>query len=178
MIASQINVVSKVISAEEWQFFLVGAVIDNAIIDQFPMPDVVKNSKITDLNWAAAVMLENELGKDGGMFEGIKDSISKRVDDWVRFFTSDTPQTDKLPGQWETKLSSFQRLILIRALREEKIVFAVRRYVSESLDEYFTESPPFDLEGAFNDSVAVTPLIFILSPGADPTDYLLQLAES
>jgi len=178
MIASQINVVSKVISPEEWQFFLVGAVIDNAIIDKYPMPDVVKNSKITDLNWAAAVMLENELGKEGGTFEGIKDSITKRVDDWVSFFTSDTPQTDKLPGQWETKLSSFQRLILIRALREEKIVFAVRRYVSESLDEYFTESPPFDLEGAFNDSVAVTPLIFILSPGADPTDYLLQLAES
>ena len=50
-------------------------------------------------------------------------------------------------------------------------------YVASSIGDYFTESPPFDLEGAYGDSTNVTPLIFILSSGADPTDYLLQLAE-
>ena len=54
----------------------------------------------------------------------------------------------------------------------------MRQYVRFTIGEFFTESPPFDLEGAFSDSASTTPLIFILSPGADPTDYLLQLAQS
>lgn len=57
-------------------------------------------------------------------------------------------------------------------------MFGMQVYVARAIGDYFTESPPFDLEGAYGDSNCVTPLIFILSSGADPTDYLLQLAES
>ena len=40
----------------------------------------------------------------------------------------------------------------------------------------FTESPVFDLEGSYEDSDCTQPLIFVLSPGADPIQYLLGLA--
>lgn len=36
----------------------------------------------------------------------------------------------------------------------------------------------FCLKAVLEDSVAKTPLIFVLSPGVDPTASLLQLAES
>ena len=39
------------------------------------------------------------------------------------------------------------------------------------------EPPPFNLEQAFQDSDSTTPLIFILSPGADPRLEILNLAE-
>jgi dynein heavy chain len=33
------------------------------------------------------------------------------------------------------------------------------------------------LKGAFDDSSSTTPIIFVLSPGADPISYLLSLAK-
>jgi len=45
------------------------------------------------------------------------------------------------------------------------------------LGKVFIESPVFDLKGAYSDSTPTTPIIFVLSPGADPISYLLGLAK-
>jgi len=155
--------------------FMVGAVHDTSVLETHPMPDSLEVFGVLEKGWFNAVMLEHELP---AIFNGLCADMKAKASSWADVFNSDSPHTDKLPGSWETKLNEFQRMLLIRYLREEKIVFAVRRYVTSALGEYFTESPPFDLEGAYEDSTATTPLIFILSPGADPTDYLLQLADS
>jgi len=53
----------------------------------------------------------------------------------------------------------------------------VTNYVARKLGKSFVEPPPFDLEKSFNDSSPLTPLIFILSHGADPTMALLKFAQ-
>jgi len=54
----------------------------------------------------------------------------------------------------------------------------VKFFVSTELGAKFIESPPFDLEGASQDSMSTTPVIFVLSPGADPIADLIALAKS
>jgi len=68
-------------------------------------------------------------------------------------------------------------MALYKILREEKLILIIKNFVLKVLGKIFIESPIFDLKGAFDDSSASTPIIFVLSPGADPISYLLSLAK-
>jgi dynein heavy chain len=175
MIAVSISLQSKAVSDKEWLMFMVGAVHDATVLEKHPLPEALGVFGVPEKSWFNAVMLEHELP---AVFSGLCQDMRAKASSWADIFKSESPHSDLLPGGWETSLNDFQRMLLIRFLREEKVVFAIRRYVAATIGDYYTESPPFDLEGAYNDSTSTTPLIFILSPGADPTDYLLQLAAS
>ena len=67
-------------------------------------------------------------------------------------------------------------MLLVKALCEEKLMVGIMEFVRATLGNEFIESPPFDLIGAYDDSSNMTPIIFILSPGADPIIYLKAIA--
>ena len=48
----------------------------------------------------------------------------------------------------------------------------------QNMGHQFVEPPPFDLDSSYQDSTCTTPLIFLLSPGADPMSVLLRYAEA
>jgi dynein heavy chain len=47
----------------------------------------------------------------------------------------------------------------------------------QELGKAFVTPPPFNLAKSFSDSTNKTPIIFVLSPGADPMSELQKLAE-
>lgn len=60
----------------------------------------------------------------------------------------------------------------------KKFVNFLLLFLDESiLESKFIEPPPFDLASSFESSNCVTPLVFILTPGADPTTMLLKFAD-
>jgi len=100
------------------------------------------------------------------------------ADIWRKFMLVDDPASLSLPTVFEDRLSSFQKLMLIKVLREEKLVQGVKKFVGAELGANFCESPPYDLAGAAGDSTNITPVIFVLSPGADPIADLIALAKA
>eukprot|EP01119_Soliformovum_irregulare_P016872 TRINITY_DN4946_c0_g2_i1.p1 TRINITY_DN4946_c0_g2~~TRINITY_DN4946_c0_g2_i1.p1 ORF type:complete len:738 (-),score=265.80 TRINITY_DN4946_c0_g2_i1:44-1927(-) len=57
------------------------------------------------------------------------------------------------------------------------MIAAIQAFITETLGPEFIDPPAFDLAGSFRDSSVSTPLIFILSPGADPANDFLRFAE-
>ena len=87
------------------------------------------------------------------------------------------PFESALPDQWDAKWTPFQKLLFLRYLAPSKIVRMVRSFVAQQLGASFIQPPPFDLDKSFHDSECITPLIFLLTAGADPMACLLRFAE-
>lgn len=54
---------------------------------------------------------------------------------------------------------------------------ATTNFIVNNLGQKYTEPPVLDLSAVVSDSTPESPLIFVLSPGVDPTNQLMALAE-
>ncbi|KAI8807084.1 dynein heavy chain and region D6 of dynein motor-domain-containing protein [Cladochytrium replicatum] len=107
-------------------------------------------------------------------FKGLRDTFKSQ--EWKNALESNEPYEAVLPGRWNS-LNEFQKLLIVRTLRPERIIVSVMEFVKLKLGHKFIEPPTFDLVGSFEDSNHKTPLVFILSPGVDPMAQLLKFAE-
>lgn len=57
-------------------------------------------------------------------------------------------------------------------------MFAFKNYVKVHMGPFYTEGKPVTMDMMYDDMDPLTPLIFILQVGADPTDALYKFAES
>ncbi len=170
--AVRIQLGSGSILGREWNFFLRGASVESSSKAEPPAflseGDAIKT-------WKAILGLDSVSDKYAGIEASFKESVPSAI--WRQILEVDDPVDLDLPEPYEKSLTSFQKLIVFKILRPEKLILAVKKYVKEILGPVFIESPPFNLKAAFEDSSATTPLIFILSPGADPMTALLNLAK-
>ena len=110
-------------------------------------------------------------------FDGLRQHVATDEEGWKKLYDSSDPMEVPLPGKWEDGLSEFQKMVVIRCLRPDKITPFVQSFVKNNLGPVYIEPPPFDLPGSYSDSTNTTPLIFVLSPGADPMVALLKFAD-
>jgi len=83
-----------------------------------------------------------------------------------------------LPGDWATRLDEVCRLVLIRALHPSRSLRTLSMLVRMVLGPQFVNPPTTSMAAVYKDTDPVTPCVFILSQGADPTSRLLAFAEA
>ena len=67
-------------------------------------------------------------------------------------------------------------MLLSRVLQPQKIAAAMGFYISNTIGSQYLDPPNVTVRDLWNDSDERTPIIFVLSPGADPTASLLKLS--
>ena len=126
-------------------------------------------------------------------FDGLMKSLISEFEKWQVWARGEVTTTDEngetkveagvdimrvpLPGSFDTQINDFQKLLLVKALREDKLMASIGAYVRDNLGPDFAQSPSCTMEDIYKDLDNKTPCIFILSSGADPTSTLLRFAK-
>ncbi|XP_069015317.1 dynein axonemal heavy chain 2 [Embiotoca jacksoni] len=157
------------LNMDEYNFFLRGGLV----LDKKDQIDNPCSSWLADSSWDNIT----ELTKLPTFF-GLSASFEKYPQDWHLWFTSSEPENATLPGDWEKKIDELQKMLIVRCLRQDRVSYCVTSFIVKHLGSHFVEPPVLDMKKVVKESTSATPLIFVLSPGVDPTGALLQLAET
>ena len=87
-----------------------------------------------------------------------------------------SPGDEALSSPDSDLLSPFARLLVIRCLRKDVLLPAAHEYVAAVLGATFEALPPADMASCFAESSCCAPLLYVLSPGSDPTAAMLNFA--
>lgn len=160
---SAIMRIAGTMSLQEWELFVRGpAMIDNP--EANPLPNLIATSRWNELY---------SLGKLLPSMAPLSARILADVKVLGDFITSDSIE---IPTNIGNGLSQFERLLFFKSVALDRLGRLVQDFIATNLGVEFTRSPTFDLKESYKNTRPATPLLFILSQGADPRDSLSRLA--
>ena len=168
LICSRLMLANHKIKIEELRFLLSG--IAGVLTEKQPEKAA---EWIPDRSWTEIVQLGIL-----SAFHSLPSDFKSSTYGWKAIYDSPDPASLEMPGDAATKYSAFQKLCILRCLRPDKVVPLIQQLVIDEMGQRFVEPPPFDLKLSYEDSSSTSPLIFVLSPGADPNASLIQFADS
>lgn len=123
---------------------------------------------LNDIAWLN--LLELSRVKD---FHDVIDCIQKNEKVFKDWFDKESID---LPDTYES-LTVFHRFLFIRSISPDRTIFETRNYIQDSLGVKYTEIPVLSFDVLWDESQCKTPLLGILSSGADPTSNIQALAK-
>ncbi|XP_042221258.1 cytoplasmic dynein 2 heavy chain 1-like isoform X2 [Homarus americanus] len=96
---------------------------------------------------------------------------------WSGFARSSHCETD-IPVQLNQKLSGFQQLLVIQAIRPDRLQSAMVNFANRALGMKELSPPALNLRRLLPETTAGEPILIIISPGADPSQELLDLVKN
>ncbi|KAI5616269.1 dynein heavy chain 10, axonemal [Silurus asotus] len=129
---------------------------------------------LPDQGWEDIVRLlelfQNEFGS-------LISDIEKNPTEWKDWYDLDTPEQAPFPMKYKESLTDFQKLLLLRCFRVDRVYRAVSDYVTITMGEKYVQPPVISFDAIFEQSTPNSPIVFILSPGCEPASDLMKLAE-
>eukprot|EP00961_Rhodomonas_salina_P275081 3716415-Rhodomonas_salina.1 len=75
------------------------------------------------------------------------------------------------------------KMLLVRSVRTDRTMISADEYIEEALEKKYTDTYPLNLEATHQDICELVeapervPIIFVLTPGSDPTELVMGLAK-
>jgi dynein heavy chain len=168
------------LDAGELRYFLQGSL---AMTPRRPNPSVPKGADgkpipdkagwIPEKSWIDLLDLSHYLPG----FRNFDVGFESNVRQWASVAESQDPAVDIARLTADMNFTLFQRLLILRCLRPDKVIPALQAYITTELGRQYIDPPAFNLQRGFEDADSITPLVFVLSAGVDPMNELLKLAE-
>ena len=137
----------------------------------------VKSERPKPHEWIPeAVWLNSiQLSRTVQMLRDLPDALDRAGDAWRAWYDHDAPETQEFPD-YNERLDSFEKMLLVRAIREDRALLATDMYVQHALGKRFVLSSPLNLKAISEEATAFVPMITLLSTGSDPTGIITELA--
>ncbi|VVC95211.1 unnamed protein product, partial [Leptidea sinapis] len=149
----QILLMSEEVSPVELDFFL-----------RFPVKPHVTSPVdfLSNQSWGGICSLAS---KDE--FRNLDRDIETSPKRWKKIVEMECPEREKFPQEWKNK-TALQRLCMLRALRPDRMTYAVATYIEEKMGTKYVENRTMEFSKSFEETSPTTPIFFILSPGVNP----------
>ena len=166
LLAIRIKMGRKEVDSAEWYFLLTGGV---SVGNPHPNP---ASTWLSPKSWDEICRL-SELP----VMQGFKEYFESNTEGFKEIYDAANAHKIPFPGEWNKKLNLIQKLLVLRCLRPDKVVLAVQQFVIAESGEKFVKPPTFNLKACYEDASCVTPLVFVLSAGSDPTGAVLKFGD-
>ncbi|SCO60367.1 dynein heavy chain, putative [Plasmodium berghei] len=102
-------------------------------------------------------------------FENLIDSFENENMAWKQWLLCEKVENEELPRKFN-KLKDFSKLLLIRILRKDRFLIALKRYIEKHIKMTNEEQNKYSLENILEEYIDnKTPVLFLLTPGNDPS---------
>lgn len=118
---------------------------------------------IPEPSWAAVKGLENVK-----VFSNLISNMESEALQWRKWYVEERAETADLPKSFKD-ISVFHRLLLLRALRPDRLSGALTAFVVDNMGQRYTEQSPFSMTHTYTETKPNIPTFFVLFPGVDPT---------
>ncbi|KAG7265791.1 LOW QUALITY PROTEIN: hypothetical protein CRUP_036669 [Coryphaenoides rupestris] len=110
-------------------------------------------------------------------FGSLPDDVEQHLSQWEAWYDLEGPEQAPFPVKYRENLTPFQRLLLLRCFRLDRVYRAVTDYVTVTMGDKYVQPPVISFDAIYEQSTPNSPIVFILSPGSDPASDLIKLAE-
>ena len=125
-----------------------------------------------DASWGAACALATAHEEFANLPTDLEGSWKR----WKEWAEHPSPEIEQLPTDWK-RLGGFQQLLIMRAIRPDRMTLALRMWVMSVLGNRYGDAINFDLPVSFEDAGPPVPVFFLLSPGVDATAEVRALGK-
>eukprot|EP01022_Parablepharisma_sp_SALTPOND_P004470 TRINITY_DN120355_c3_g1_i1.p1 TRINITY_DN120355_c3_g1~~TRINITY_DN120355_c3_g1_i1.p1 ORF type:complete len:4253 (+),score=509.78 TRINITY_DN120355_c3_g1_i1:57-12761(+) len=165
LVHAKIQIIEGEISEKDWEYFTKPN-NELEIEATSSLPNIIP-TLISNQSWQMVQKIDQQLSQ----FSGLVSDLAMNQFKWEEYFAGDMK---KLPGEWEQKISSFDKLLLCKIFRPQRLPFEIYEFIKKSQLPVYIENS--QAEEAFMESKKTIPIILLQQQFCDPLKLVKNYA--